>query len=340
MCREGQAVLDLAERLDERFCQAIELIVGCRGNVMVTGMGKAGLIGQKLVATLASTGTGSHFLHPGEAVHGDLGRVQPADVVLALSFSGETQEVAQLLATLRQWQTPIVAITRSCRSTLGRAATVTLELGELQEAGVLGLAPSTSTTAMLALGDALALVTSRLKGFESSDFARFHPGGSLGRKLMRVDEVMRPLQECRVAQQTCTVREVLVKVSKPGRRTGAIMLVDQTGQLSGLFTDSDLARLLEHKQDANLDHPIQEVMTHSPLTVPPDTYLSQVVEFMAGRKISELPVVDSSRRPLGMVDITDLLDQEVYAGRGASSLPQPKFSVEPWRAKTLRFPHS
>ncbi len=340
MGREGQAVLEMASRLDDRFCRAVELLVGCRGNVIVTGMGKAGLVGQKLVATLASTGTGSHFLHPGEAVHGDLGRIHALDVVLALSFSGETQELTRLLAVLSEWQTPVIAITRSGASTLGRAAQVTLELGDLQEAGILGLAPSTSTTVMLALGDALALVASRLKGFQASDFARFHPGGSLGRQLMRVDEVMRPLSECRVAAPTSTVRDVLVQVSRPGRRTGAIMLVDAEGHLAGLFTDSDLARLLEHKQDANLDHPIAGVMTKRPLVVPPETYLSEVMELMADRKISELPVVDDRQRPLGLVDITDLLVQEV--GHPSCGAP-PALSVgtqsQRWRATTLPFPY-
>jgi arabinose-5-phosphate isomerase len=233
-----------------------------------------------------------------------------------------------------------VAITRNGRSSLGRAATVTLELGDLQEAGMLGLAPSTSTTVMLAMGDALALVTSRCKGFGASDFARFHPGGSLGRKLMRVDEVMRPLVECRVAEQTSTVRDVLIRVSRPGRRTGAIMLVNTSGQLTGLFTDSDLARLLEHKQDADLDQAIERVMTSNPMTVPLGTYLSRVMQCMAARKISEMPVVDSDCRPVGLVDITDLLVPAVMdSSDTVSPGPGAPGETETWRAQTLRFPH-
>ena len=188
---EGQALLSLSERLGDDFCRAVDVLFHCRGSVIVSGMGKAGLVGQKIAATLASTGTRSHFLHPGEAIHGDLGRVHRDDAVLMLSFSGETDEVTRLLPSLRA--IPLVAITGKPHSTLGRQAAVTLDLGPIREACTLGLAPSTSTTAMLALGDALALVLSRMRSFGALDFVRFHPGGSLGRKLAKVDDLMRPL---------------------------------------------------------------------------------------------------------------------------------------------------
>ena len=197
---EGHALLAVADRLGDEFCQAVALLYACPGSVIVTGMGKAGLVGQKIAATLASTGTRSHFLHAGEAVHGDLGRIHHDDALLVLSYSGETEEIARLLPSLGEFGSPVVAITGQPASQLGRAATVTLDLGPLQEACALGLAPSTSTTAMLALGDALALVLSRMRRFSPRDFARFHPGGSLGRKLARVVDVMRPLVECRVAR--------------------------------------------------------------------------------------------------------------------------------------------
>ena len=222
------------------FVQAVRLLYACEGSVLVTGMGKAGLIGKKIMATLGSTGTRAHFLHPAEAVHGDLGRIHENDAILILSQSGETEEVVRLLPALDRWRIPVVAMTARADSTLGKSATVTLALGTLREADALGLAPSTSTTVMLALGDALALVVSRLRDFRREDFAQFHPGGSLGRKLSRVDEVMRPLEECRVASDTLSVKEVLVVSSLPGRRTGAVMLVDESGRLSGIFTDSDL----------------------------------------------------------------------------------------------------
>src|SRR5687767_10017358 len=186
--REATAVLQLAARLDERFSAAARLLHDCRGSVMVTGMGKAGLIGQKIAATLASTGTRSHFVHPAEAIHGDLGRVHADDVALVLSFSGQTEEVVRILPPLAQLGVPIVAVTGQAGSALGKAAAVILDLGPIREACPLGLAPSASTTAMLALGDALALVLSRLRRFSADDFARNHPGGSLGRQLLRVEE--------------------------------------------------------------------------------------------------------------------------------------------------------
>jgi len=304
---EAQALDKLASRLDTDFCRATEYLVSCRGTVVITGMGKAGLIGQKISATLASTGTRSIFLHPAEAVHGDLGRVSEEDVVVVLSQSGETEEVLRLLPALARLAVPILAITRSDTSTLGRAATVTLELGPLKEACPLGLAPSTSTTAMLALGDALALVTSRLLCFGHADFARLHPAGNLGRKLSRVDDSMRPLAECRVASETLSVREVFAGLRRPGRRSGAIMLVDGAGRLTGLFTDSDLARLFESRRDEAVDRPIRDVMTVDPCKVPLGAMLTDAVDILAERKISELPVVDAGDAPAGLLDITDVV---------------------------------
>lgn len=304
---EAQALTQLAARLGPDFCSASKLLLDCTGNVIVCGIGKAGLIGQKIAATLASTGTRAQFLHPAEAVHGDLGRVHRDDVVLMLSQSGETQEVVQLLGPLGRWRIPILAITSRGTSTLGRAAAIVLELGPLKEACSLGLAPSTSTTAMLALGDALALVTSQMRGFGREDFARFHPGGSLGRSLSRVEQQMRPLAQCRVASHDCTIRQVLVDVSRPGRRSGAILLVDARGRLSGIFTDSDLARLFEARRDEALDAPIHESMTAQPRTIEVGSMLSDAVEMMAERKISELPVVGADGEPLGLIDVTDIV---------------------------------
>ncbi|MFM8250562.1 MAG: SIS domain-containing protein [Planctomycetota bacterium] len=304
---EAAALADLTERLSTEFVTAIRLIAECRGSVIVTGMGKAGLVGQKLAATFASTGTRSHFLHAGEAVHGDLGRIHRDDLVLVLSASGETEEIVRLLPSLQDLGTHVLAITGQPNSRLGQAATITLDLGSLREACVLGLAPSTSTTAMLALGDALALVVSRVRGFGRGDFARFHPGGSLGRKLAKVNEVMRPLADCRVAAETATVRDILVQVRRPGRRTGAIMLLDPQGRLTGIFTDSDLARLLERKQDAAIDGPIHQVMTRNPRTIPSGAAVSEAITLLADRKLSELPVIAADGTPAGLIDVTDLM---------------------------------
>lgn len=304
---ESQALATLAQRLDDRFAQACKLLHACQGSVIVTGIGKAGLVGMKLAATLASTGTRSHFLHPAEAVHGDLGRIHRDDVLLVLSQSGETEEVVRLLPSLADFGVTLIAMTAQRGSTLGRAAHVTIELGPLQEACALGLAPSTSTTAMLALGDALALVTSRMRNFRREDFARFHPGGSLGRQLSKVDEFMRPLADCRLAPDAHTVRQVFVAHGRAGRRTGAIMLVDSQERLTGIFTDSDLARLFESKRDAAFDQSIRQVMTSRPRTVPAGSMMVDAVSIMAERKISELPVLDAQGRPAGLLDITDVV---------------------------------
>jgi arabinose-5-phosphate isomerase len=321
---EAKAIWELSNRLEKSFCQAVRLLYQCQGSVIVTGMGKAGIIGQKIAATLASLGTRAHFLHPAEAFHGDLGRIHSSDVVLMLSQSGETGEVSQQLPTLKEYDVPHVAVTASKSSTVGRAATIVIELGEIEEACSLGLAPSTSTTAMLAVGDALALVVSKLRDFRAEDFARFHPGGALGRKLSRVDDVMRPLEECRTARDGQTVRQVIIASSKPGRRTGAIMLTDADGRLTGLFTDSDLARLFERRDEAALDRPIAEVMVAHPTTVRSGKRVGDAVNLLASRKFSELPVIDRNGRPVGLVDVTDVLGLKAEAASEAAAAATPK----------------
>lgn len=304
---ESGILADLARRLDLSFSRAAELLFACRGCVIVSGMGKAGIIGRKISASLASLGTPSHFVHPAEAVHGDLGRIRPEDAALVLSAAGETGEVLRLVPILRSWGVPIIAMTCRAGSSLAKQADVTLCLGDIEEAGHLRLAPSATTTAMLALGDALALLLSKLRGFRAEDFARFHPGGSLGLRLSKVEDHMRPPAECRTAPEDATVREVVVATRRPGRRTGAVMLVDRSGRLTGLFTDSDLARILERKDETALDSPISNCMTKAPICVPAGTLMSQAVRILAERKISELPVVDAEHRPVGMIDITDII---------------------------------
>ncbi|HEX3725620.1 MAG TPA: KpsF/GutQ family sugar-phosphate isomerase [Pirellulales bacterium] len=324
---EGHALVALAQRLDGEFCRAVEMLFRCRGNVITSGMGKAGLIAQKVAATLASTGTRSHWLHPGEARHGDLGRIGRDDVLLILSQSGETEEILRLLPSLVEFGTPVVAIVGRRNCTLGRAASTTIELGPMDEVCSLGLAPTTTTTAMLAVCDALALVTSRMRGFSREDFARFHPAGNLGRQLARVEQHMRPLADCRLAVQSQLVREIFVERSRGGRRTGAIMLTDSAGRLAGLFTDSDLARLFEHKRDAALDRPIREVMTPKPWSVRQGSLMTDAVAVMAEHKISELPVLDSRRRPVGLVDITDVVG--LYPEAALANSPPESVRVHP-----------
>jgi len=322
---EGEAVLRMADAIDESFCRAVRMIAGCTGKVVVTGIGKAGLVAQKISATLASTGTPSHFLHPAEAMHGDLGVLRRDDIVLGLSQSGETEEITRLLPHLVAAGVKIVALTGRASSTLGRAAAVVVATGPVREACVLGLAPSTSTSILLALGDSLALVTSSLRRFTHEDFAARHPGGSLGRQLMRVDEAMRPLVQCRTARPEDTVRNVFSQ-PLPSRRTGAVMIIDEAGMLAGIFTDSDLARLFEHRNDAAIDGAISGVMTSRPTTVAAGMRLRDAVAVLESRRLSELPVVDADGRPLGLLDIVDLvglMPAEPVAVTSGHAVPLP-----------------
>ncbi len=305
---EADALDLVRDRLDATIARAANRIFRCRGSVIVTGMGKAGIVGQKLAATLASTGTRAFPLHPAEAIHGDLGRIRPDDVVIALSRSGETEEVVRLLPALRRLEASLVAITERATSTLGRSADLCIALGPIEEACPLGLAPSASTTAMMAVGDALALLVSRMRDFKAEEFALYHPGGALGRRLASVEDLMRTDGRLRKAAETQTVRQVFVALAGPRRRSGAVLVVDAAGRLSGIFTDSDLARLFERRQDALLDGPIADVMTPDPVQVVVGASVAEAVEAMKSRKISELPVVDLDGRPVGLIDLTDLTD--------------------------------
>jgi arabinose-5-phosphate isomerase len=304
---ESEALNELSQHLDTRFSEAVEYILDCRGRVIITGIGKAGLIGQKIAATLSSTGTRAHFMHPTEAVHGDLGCIGDGDVVLMISNSGETEEVCRLIPIVHQLGALIIAITASGDNSLARCADTVLEIGKVREAGELGLAPSTSTTAMLAMGDALALVVSRMKSFTPRNFGVFHPGGSLGKRLTPIREVMRCDEELRIAVETETIRETLQRARLSGRRTGAILVINAAGELSGLFTDSDLARLLEQRRDEQLDLPISDVMTKEPTTIRDDLCLNDALMLLTEKKISELPVVNDKQQPLGLIDITDVI---------------------------------
>jgi arabinose-5-phosphate isomerase len=304
---EAAALEKVAGRLDESFLQTVDLLYRCAGRVALTGAGKSADVGQKIAGTLNSTGTRAYVLDVTRAVHGDLGMVHPNDVALVLSHSGESEEVLRLLRPLRLLATALVALTSNRDSTLARHADVTLVYGPLEEVCPLGLAPSASTTAMIAVGDALAFVLLRMREFTREDFARYHPAGSLGRKLLKVEALMRRGEEMRVAPQRDTVRAVFSRARRRGRRTGAVILTNDNGQLSGLFTDSDLARLFEQHHDGALDRPIAEVMTAGPITVPVGTRVLDAIEILRRHKISELPVVDAAGRPVGLLDITDLI---------------------------------
>jgi arabinose-5-phosphate isomerase len=310
--RAEAASLELvAQRLDEAFLRAVDLLQRLTGagpgRAAITGTGKSADVGQKIAGTLNSTGTRAYVLDATRAVHGDLGMVHPDDVVLVLSHSGESEEILRLLGPLRPLVRALIALTGAAGSTLARRADVALVYGPLEEVCPLGLAPSASTTAMIALGDALAFVLSREREFTREDFARFHPAGSLGRKLLKVEAVMRQGRELRLAPAAETVRLVFALARQRGRRTGAIMLLDPEGRLAGLFTDSDLARLIEARREAALDQPIREVMTRDPLTVSLGARVVDAVAILRTNKISELPVVDEGGRPVGLLDVTDLI---------------------------------
>lgn len=304
---EAQAVNSLLSRLDDGFVAAVRLILESTGHVVVTGMGKSGLVGMKISATLASTGTPSHFLHPAEAIHGDLGRVMERDVVLALSNSGETREVLELIPALKKQQVTLLAITGREDSTLARQADALLCIGRVEEACPIRMAPSASTTAMLALGDALALTVSDQRKFTQEDFARFHPGGKLGRQLMTVREIMRTGDAVAMVSEDERLLELLDAITRA--RAGAAMVVDRDGRLSGIFTDGDLRR--HCARGGQFTTLARDLMTRDPHFIAPDRLASEALGRMKEYRIDELPVVDADRRPVGMVDIQDLVAADV-----------------------------
>lgn len=302
---EAQAILSLVDRLGPEFDGAIAAIAGGKGHLVVTGMGKAGLVGQKISATFASTGTPSIFLHPAEAIHGDLGRVVKEDVVLALSNSGETDEVVRLIPALREIGAKIIAITASRGSTLGKNADLTIELGRIEEACPLGLAPSATTTAILALGDALALSVLEARGFDKEQFAFYHPGGDLARKLMKVSDVMRSGDRNPVCAEETVLADAIGLITKA--RAGAITIVSGSGKLTGILTDGDIRRAVG--RDSNvLTGRIRDVMTKTPITIAPDRLATEALKILRERKIDELPVVNGTGAPVGLLDVQDLLD--------------------------------
>jgi arabinose-5-phosphate isomerase len=304
---EADAIERVRDRLGETVTKAADLIHRSTGSVIVTGMGKAGLVGQKLAATLASTGTRAFPLHPAEAAHGDLGRIRADDIVIALSQSGETEEVLRLIPALRRLGVCLIAITEDTASTLGQAADLCIALGPIEEACPLGLAPSASTTVLMAVGDALALLVSKMRDFTAADFALYHPAGTLGRKLTRVEDVMRTGRQLRRAHVDETVRSMFVRLAGPRRRSGAVLIEDRESMLLGIFTDSDLARLFEKRREADLDRPIGSVMTADPYRIHVGATLAEAVDLLRLHKISELPVVDHVDRLVGLIDVTDLI---------------------------------
>jgi len=280
-------------------------VVRCPGRLVVSGMGKAGFIAQKVSATFASTGTPSLFLHPADALHGDLGRITADDVLLALSHSGETEEMLRLIGPVKRVGARVLAITAESTSSLGKLADLTLEIGRQREVGS-GLAPTTSTTVMLALGDALAVAASEVRGFSDAQFHAFHPAGSLGRKLMRVSDVMRSGEMVPVVSHDATVRDALSVMTETPGRPGAAMIVDKKKKLIGLFTDGDLRRWLE-TGDGGLDARLSVAMCRDPRTVRPDQPVTEAASLLREHHVDQVPVVDDRHRPIGLLDVQDLL---------------------------------
>ena len=308
---EAAAVRQVAEGLGGSFTRALDMILALRGRVVTAGMGKAGFIAQKVSATLASTGTPSIFLHPAEAIHGDLGRVDRGDLLLAFSKSGETQELLVMLPHVKAVGVPVVAITQERSSTLGQHADLVLELGRIDEAGPHGLAPSASTTAMLALGDALALVVQEGRRFGPEDFARFHPGGDLGRRLMKVGELMRTGDRNPRVESGRTVLAAIEVMTRTPGRPGATSVVDASGRLVGFFTDGDLRRLIERGLANPRERRIDEAMTPSPRSIGPETFALEALALLHQHEIDQLPVVDGDGRLIGLLDVQDLLNLKI-----------------------------
>jgi len=298
---ESEALVALAESLDGRFLEALDLLFNATGRVIVTGMGKSGHVGRKIAATMASTGTPAYFVHPGEASHGDLGMITQGDAVLALSNSGETTELSDVLAYTRRFAIPLIAITSRADSALGRAADVALVLPPSPEACPMGLAPTTSTTLALALGDALAVALLDRKGFSAADFRDLHPGGKLGSLLLKVGDIMHTGEAMPVVAVGTAMSEALIEMT--AKRLGCVGVIDKDGLLIGIVTDGDLRR---HMDPALLEQKVEDIMTSSPLAVDPDRMASEAVQLMNGKEVTTLFVVEN-KCPVGILHLHDCL---------------------------------
>ncbi len=302
---ERDALSDLIKKIDSNFEKAVNVIYNIKGRVIVTGMGKPGFIAQKISATLSSTGTPSLYLHPAEALHGDLGRVTKEDLVLALSNSGETDEIVKFLPVVKKIGAKLIAMVGNTKSTLAKNADYIIDVCVKREACSLGLAPTTSTTAMLAMGDALAVALLDKKGFKEKDFAFFHPGGILGKRLLlNVGDIMRKGRDNSIVNENLTVKKVLLSITKA--RAGSASVVDSKGRLVGIFTDGDLRRHIESQPDL-INKKVKDVMTKNPVTIKKERLAAEAFDILRSKKIDEIPVVDDKRRPIGLLDVQDLL---------------------------------
>jgi len=307
---EAEAIEGMLERLDARFERAAELLFQCKGRVVVTGMGKSGLIGRKIAATFSSTGTPSLFLHPAEALHGDLGMLVREDVLLAISYGGETEEIIALLDTLKRLSVPMVTLTGKPRSTLAAASDVVLDISVKEEACSLNLAPTASTAASMAMGDALAIALLERRGFTPGDFAALHPGGRLGKKLQRVESLMHSGGDVPRVHVNTKMPDVIYEMSQKG--LGMTTVVEDSERLAGIVTDGDLRRLMQKRKGETFELTAGECMSRNPVTIAPDELASAALSLMEQRKITSVVVVDPDRRVRGVVHLHDLWTLELF----------------------------
>ena len=308
---EAEAVLALQSRIDDTFVQAVEMLLACQGKVVVTGMGKSGLICQKIAATMASTGTPTFFLHPAEGIHGDLGMLSKGDVVIAVSFSGETEEVNRILPVIKRMGLPLIAMSGNPQSTLGIAGDVHLDISVAEEACPLGLAPTASTTATLAMGDALAVALLDARGFKAEDFALFHPGGALGKRLLlRVEDLMHVGDEIPLVAPETLLRDALFEITS--KQLGVTGIVDAQNSLLGVFTDGDLRRIMQQGLEC-LQQPIQQVMSTEPKRILRKNLAAKALQIMETHSITSLFVFadEQGTVPVGIVHLHDLLKSGV-----------------------------
>lgn len=305
---EAQAIEGLIDKLDENFITAVDIIFNCRGRVVITGIGKSGIIAKKIVATFSSTGTPSLFLHPAEAIHGDLGMIVKGDCVIALSYSGETMEILNILPTIHRLKVPLISIVGNPYSKLAGESDVVLDVTIDHEACPLGLAPSASTTATLAMGDALAFVLLKKKGFSEEDFARIHPGGKLGKKLMRVNELMKKDDELPVVHESTLMKDTIYEISSKG--LGVTIVENDEHQLTGILTDGDLRRAIE-KDVQMITKTARQFMTKNPKTVQSHEFVLKAVSIMEQYSITALAVVDASQKPVGILKLQDIIKEGV-----------------------------
>jgi len=324
---EAAGIVNLIDRLDDRFEEMVTVILNAAGRVIVSGIGKSGIIARKISATLNSTGTRSLFLHPVEAMHGDLGMVGPDDVVLAMSYSGETHELNLMIPSVRNLGCKVIAMTGNPKSTLAKHSDIVIDVGVEKEACPLGLAPTTSTTALLAMGDALAVVLTNKKQFKSSDFKRFHPGGALGHRLAsRVQDIMMTGEAVPVAQVGASMQAAIAKMDHHG--LGALIIIDEGQRLVGIFTDGDLRRMIA-RQEPVFDQPLADAMTPSPLHAFSETPAYDALNIMERHEITVLPIVDRASHVMGILHLHDILGKGEFQFNGG----------DPHRDNSARLPN-